>query len=70
MTTIIRSIALVALLALGATSLIASPPYDTFYRFYDQNWVQCGYRYELCTSTLSGGCQWTENYTVDYGEEC
>ena len=71
MTRRIRVLMLLALLVLGATSLVAAPDHEIYIEYYtDGTYTDlCGERYILCTGIYQWGCR-TAYYLVWDGMEC
>lgn len=67
-----RILVLIALLAVGATSLVAAPDHDIEYTYYTDatKTEECGYRIIFCFGgSASGGCR-TIWYTIYHYPPC
>lgn len=67
----IRAVVLLALLVLGAVTLVAGPPREVYYEYYTDGTytVMSGEKWILCTGVVSWGTP-TEWFKIYYGPDC
>ncbi|HYH08938.1 MAG TPA: hypothetical protein VEK11_17935 [Thermoanaerobaculia bacterium] len=67
----IRMFVLLALVLVGATSMMALPDHEIEYTYYTDasKTEECGWRIISCSGVYSGGCR-TAFYTIYHGMDC